>query len=789
MSDHYVKHSTNKRSNHQSSGRKPWNNQKSGRGQGNDSKLKEITLPYDFISLPSTDGKPEYYYPYHRRDEAKKPPRHDMHETGHLSGYISYQIKPRSPLVLELRETYKDGGPTEYWLSGSQIRGKLRSNVEVLSASYPEFVDDSEMLYRKINKGERYKQKLGITDDQGLEQAVKAGYLYRDNTGSFYIVPAVMIGEKHFVSIQELDIINMKNNVLPEKNRLFNWSALFGRETMKQVMTKLSSEINKLDDNIRDSRKRLKIRSDHPISLAIQEVFTKDFVFTKVARRIKYEKDGIQNLTSELHSKLSIKLKQYNTEQQLEELFAQLTKRWALKAEMYQIYEGKSVKKTISPYDKKVKYALSGKSVTRIDHASSDVEGGMDGILFNSTNAGSKRAHYLIGREQEDAVRLDVSDSLIISYTKAFERLRLKSNEQDKDKEHYNLFKAKRDQNTEPQVVFYQTRLEKREGNSSEVLVAVGRTPYFKIPYDHQLNKLLGDKDAEGIDYASALFGFVSIDSRKDHDEALQAYKSRLRFSPVRVSGEIRGQEKKFLLSTPQASAGAMYLKANGRGIPTYEGPVETKNGQANRNAPDPSLRGVKFYHVLPQTIPTIPKGIDVSSSMLSQRQVYDPSQISFDFEGEIHFKNLTKAELGLLLLAMDIKLLPDVTTYNNEGKPYYELIGGAKAYGYGKVQFESIVVLLEQQESSFESLVIEPFKAAEVEPAVFVKAYSELMKSDSILRRVDIKRYVQSKLEREFEASDNNHVNWSNMNEVRANLGEKQSGGGYPTDWVLKST
>lgn len=768
MSDRNDNHSNRNRSNQQSSGKKT------------PPKLKEITLPYDFISLPGKEGNTEYYYPYHRRDEAKKPPRHDLHEAEHLSGYISYLIKPCSPLVLELRETYEAGGPTDYWLSGSQIRGKLRSNVEVLSASYPEFVDDSEMLYRKITKGERYKQKLGITDGQGLEQVVKAGYLYRDNDGRFYIIPAVLIGDKHFVSVQELDIVNWENSVLPEKNRLFNWSAPIEREPMKQVMTKLSGKIKILDNDIRDLRKSHGIYPDEPISQAIQKLFTSDFVFTKVARRIKHEKDGIQTLTSEMLTKLRIKLQQYNTEQQLEELFAKLTTRWALKAEMYQIYERGSVKKTIAPYEKKVKYALSGKNVTRIDHASSDVEGGMTGMLFNSTNAGSKRAHYLIGKEQEDAIRIDVSDSLIISYNKAFEKIRLKSNEKDKDKEHYNIFKAKRDQNTEPQVVFYQIESEKRGGK----LTAIGRTPYFKIPYDHQLDKLLGKKNEEGIDYASAMFGFVPLDSRQDHDEALHAYKSRLRFSPVRVCGEIRRQEKQFLLSTPQASAGAMYLKSNSKEIPTYEGPVENKNGRPNRNAPDPSLRGVKYYHVLPKTIPTIPEGIEETSSMLSKRQVYDTTQM----EGEIHFKNLTEAELGLLLLAMKVDLLPDVETYNTEGKPYYELIGGAKAYGYGKVQFELVEIMLQQQGSSFESLVIAPHKAAEVEPSVLVNAFIEVMKRDSWLERIDIKRYVQSKLEREFESSDENHVNWSNMNKKREKPNQQNSGGGYPTDWVLKS-
>ncbi|WP_059050900.1 TIGR03986 family type III CRISPR-associated RAMP protein [Paenibacillus senegalimassiliensis] len=757
------------------------------KGRSNNQKLIEVTLPYDFISLPGERGKPNYYYPYHSQNEAKRPPRHDLHEADHLSGYISYRINPCSPLVLELRETSETGAPAEYWLSGSQIRGKLRSNVEVLSASYPDFVDDSEMLYRRIAggaKGERYKQKLGITDGNGLEQVIEAGYLYQDHDGSYYIIPAVMIGDKHFVSVKELDIVNMNSNVLPEANRLFKWSERVKSKgtngTMLDVMNNLNSQVKKFDDEIRNLRKSLEIDPDHPISEKIKKVFTNDFNFTKVGSRNKQEKVNIEKLKKELLSELRNKLKQYNIEQQLEELFAKLIERWALKAEMYCIYEHRSVKKNSTPYEKRVKYVPAGKGVSCIEHASSTIAGGIDGVLINSTNVGSKRAHYLIGKEREDAVRIDISDSLIISYNKAFKRIHLKTG--DKDKQYYNLFIKEGTPNTEPQVIFYQL---KKEDDSPNVLTAVGRTPYFKIPYDYQLDELLGEENEDGVDFANALFGYIPRNNGKAVNEEKSAYKSRLRFSPLRVYGDIHGEEKEFLLAKPQASAGAMYLKSDGKKMPTYEKPVDSENGKSNNNLRDP-LRGVKYYHVLPKTIQTIPQGTK-GSEINSIRQVYDPLHSAFHLEGKIYFKNLTDAELGLLLLAMDVSLLSDVEKYNSKGKPHYELIGGAKAYGYGKVQFELIEIMLEQSGNTFESLVITPFRAVEAELSVFVDTFINMMKSEFGLEQIDIKGYVQSKLEREFDSAEN-YVNWSNMSEKRKKPGSNNKGGGYPTNWILKS-
>ena len=99
-------------------------------------KKQPKTLPYDFI--PFIEGN-QYYYPWKTEDL----PSHDKREEIYKSGTIHYTVTPKSPLVMELRK--KSAHPSQYYVSGSALRGKIRSNVEILSGSYPEFVDKSEI--------------------------------------------------------------------------------------------------------------------------------------------------------------------------------------------------------------------------------------------------------------------------------------------------------------------------------------------------------------------------------------------------------------------------------------------------------------------------------------------------------------------------------------------------------------------------------------------------------------------------------------------------------------------
>jgi len=84
----------------------------------------DYVLPYDFVPIADKENRE---FPYSKDNI----PKHNSN--GDLSGIISYKIVPHSDLVIELREKLNKG----YFISGSQIRGKVRTNLEILSASYP----------------------------------------------------------------------------------------------------------------------------------------------------------------------------------------------------------------------------------------------------------------------------------------------------------------------------------------------------------------------------------------------------------------------------------------------------------------------------------------------------------------------------------------------------------------------------------------------------------------------------------------------------------------------------
>ncbi len=744
------------------------------------SEIKTVTLPYDFIPFPKEEDNsnstpnPGYYYPYSRQNEGKQLPRHDRDIAGHLSGYLTYKVDPKSPLTVELRETTDGEGNTTHWMSGSTVRGKLYSNVEILSASYPAFIDDSDLLYRDLSDAQ-YRERLGVKDDCKLEQAVEAGYLYRNDDGGFYIVPAADIGDYHFLSVRELDIWNKWRNMISKENCLFRWD-----DTSLKEMSGYAERIAVLDEAIYSIRQNKKAEVEQA-DAAIKIVFTKGFSFTKRRRELNAAKDKnkresvINDLRKELREALASKIKGHS----LTELLNKMEERWELKLRMHLKYQEGSFQKSGSfPYQKEVSYVAQGRNVNWIGDVSSSRAGAIKGMLFNSTNASSKRSHYLIGKEREESSPIIVPDRTIAAYNSAFGRIRLSEG----NKAFYDLFNIQAKTNDgKPKVVFFKRRESK--GKLEELVI--GRTPYFRIQHQFQLSELRGNRQQDGIDYARALFGYIAPEC-EDQSEGQEGYKSRIRFSPLRVCGSISSRRtERFLLAKPQPTAQAMYLKPFRNKPSSYEGNLEEKSSGKEERTIAPRLRGRKYYHVLHSFVPYTGQDND---NMSSERHVYDPS---FNLEGALHFKNLTEAELGLLILAMDIRLLPEYSGYRiDTQKEYYELIGGAKAYGYGKVQFKVEGIQVERKDNSFESLVLQPYESKKVDPAHYVRAFLDAQGGAAWLDRIHMKCYVESRLERNFSSEEQRvHVNWENLQDQRKLLGETRSGGGYPKEWMLKDS
>lgn len=751
----------------------------------------EITLPYDFIPF-ANEYFDEFYTPYTYESLPKfnAPPSPER-----LSGTITYNIEPHGDLVLESRETL-DG---QVYLSGSQIRGKVRSNVEILSGSYPVFVDRSEMLYRNITDTKSsYHQKLKGQKEDGsanvpVEEAVRAGYLQRiDN--DYFIVPAKCFGRKNFLAIKEHWLINQ--GVLDQEHQLFLWHS--DGDSARELNERFQ-KIEQLNEKIKTYRDQLHDKWNDNVRRKWSEVFLQRFNFNKNEnmKRIKLKKKQDPSLSfpklcemlDETVSMLKGRLNEVvRSDASFNNLIAYSTERWRLKAEM-DIYYRHFMRNNnrFEPYQEPRFFDLAYEENVRRMTRSGD-GGQLSGTLFCSSNAASKRSHYLINEQDNSQERIRVPQDVIYAYNKQHEKMRFnKKGKQEKTiHDFYNLFNERNAY--VPKIVFFQHfQDENKKPGEEKQLLCIGRTPHFKIPYDHQISRLLDTTQSQKLDYTRALFGFTEVDVfglREDPAET-QAYKSRIRFGPAVLIGACPEPIiKEFLLPSPSATSEGMYIHpGEGSGRASYE---------KNSSIGEPVLNGHKYYHVVSSPIRYFKTGTtDKMETPKKVLQVQKPG--TFHFEGKIYFSNVTPDELGLLILGLDIaKLLhsvqfkKEVYEYKDKLQQVFELIGGAKPYGYGKVKINVESMQIERNSTDFESLIIEP-ETSVYDYGAYIDHFLGRMETHlSYLQHDLLNHYISSKQIRSFRDDDAQHLDWSKMSNSYSS--EKNKSVGYPRDSYLKS-
>lgn len=698
-----------------------------------------VTLPYNFVPFAE-----KVHFPYNR-DNVRK---HD--EKDGLSGWLSYTITPYSDLALEVR-TKREGG---YFVSGSQIRGRIRANLEMLSASYPEFIARSPMLYRDFTGKLKNSYSDRMELSEGIERAVRVGFL-RKVGQEFYIAPARQIGDKNFLSIKEHRLMKMGISKAGKSfSTLFDWG---GQDEEIKEFDELQSRIECLTREIVSQRENLKDRLTD-IQQEVSSIFLKKYNFNK-----KLNSDNLKNSAYDYRPELArikddlwrdLQKKLPAGDAELTELYQLTAERWQLKAEIYVKYRRLKPNRKFIPYQRNVYYkANAGQGIEKIAFEAS-TETPNKAYLFNSTNASSKRSHYFLLGPVEGQNECPVSQSVIEGYKqnlKKFHATDGDSSTRDKKKKFYDIFDnyealQKESGNTEGLIVFFRSF---KDESAGEEKLYVGRTPYFKIPYKHQLEDLLETREKGGVDYAGALFGYIP-DEQDGDGKSETAYKSRLRFSPVDIGSNPHIENKIFLLPTPYASASAMYLQQSDDELQTYE------------QEKPPRLNGYKYYRIL--KTPHAFQPPDDMENMLSGKRVIGHSGI--DLKGKVYFHNLTSSELGLLLLSIDLKQLLKsqkykeiAAEYRNRLEQTYDLLGGAKPYGFGKVKMEIQSLELEKNGKDFESLVLEPMELLE-EWHEYIDSFITTMRGQQYFTEVHFDQYIQSKLE-----TDEPQITWGDRN------------------------
>lgn len=740
-------------------------------------KVCYVTLPYDFISFAETND-----FPYRRANV----PGHDS-KNG-LGGCLSYTITPCSDLAMEVRARRKGG----YFVGGSQIRGKIRSNLEILSAAYPEFISHTPMLYRDFSgvSKESYKERMGLSN--GIERAVQAGFLIKEDN-EFYVIPAQQFGDKYFLSIKEHRLMKLEiSSASKSFSTIFKWE-----EEEKTEFDELQNRIEDLTRKIKSQREdyKDKLNSEeekefNKIQKQISQVFLDKYNFNKklmtISRNLnrnKHKNTTPYNYKSDLESikkDLCKDLqKRFSDKKELLPFYQLTAKRWQLKAELYIKYRLLKKNKGFLPYQRNVYYHPDGQGIEKIAVNASAGEDLGKAYLFNSTNAGSKRSHYFVLEAEPGHKGYPVPQSVIDSYRQYFKKIRIideKDNNNENKRKFYDIFDSYEEIQKESKgangiIVFF--RSSQKETGKEEV-IHIGRTPYFKIPYKQQLEQLLGKKEKNKVDYAEALFGFINDEQRGD-DETKIAYKSRLRFSPVDISGQPDIYCKEFLLPTPYASSSAMYLQQGEESaLQTYE----------DENL---CLNGYKYYHILKEPIKVSKQG--KPQNMLSGRKIIKKDSIE-GLTGKIYFDNLSEAELGLLLLSIDLKQLLKSERYKEIAAKYqaklehaYDLLGGAKPYGYGKVKIEIDSLEIEKKGNDFASLILEPMQTVE-KWHQYIDAFIADMGGQQYFERVHFDQYLQSKLEIDAPAAQTDqgqgkrtppkHYNWNDTSAFKKGYNKK---------------
>ncbi|WP_051542274.1 TIGR03986 family type III CRISPR-associated RAMP protein [Clostridium lundense] len=221
------------------------------------------SAPYNFIPLPK-----EVVYRHRfsniNTEEIDKELRHDIFDSESKSGYIQYSIKVETPLFIDNgKENFFKVGNKEV-IPGSTLRGKVRSNAEILSYAYPKFIESKKLWHRGCFESTKlkhvYYKTIKLSKKSRINDYVKAGYLKREK-GKWVIYPALEDKDKRsFRTIHEKDVKNLIDE-FPENLLMYKsiedkpinefWKELDKKKNERKDLLKKKVNTRNIDDDIK----------------------------------------------------------------------------------------------------------------------------------------------------------------------------------------------------------------------------------------------------------------------------------------------------------------------------------------------------------------------------------------------------------------------------------------------------------------------------------------------------------------------------------------------------------
>jgi CRISPR-associated protein (TIGR03986 family) len=278
------------------------------------------------------------------------------------------------------------------------------------------------------------------------------------------------------------------------------------------------------------------------------------------------------------------------------------------------------------------------------------------GYMVRSGFVPGKKSFYIILKDKEGS-KFEISSEAIENYKRDYNK-RSTAWGEDEAKEKFYKFP---DASGECKCVFY---IEPKK--KGEKIEKFGFTPYFRLKYKYSIKHAV--LNVQGIDYAKAMFGYIGDKSG--------SFKSRLSFTDAVASKPYNKETKtEHILAEPKPSSYMDYL-------------VQQEGEYNTYNSDNFKLRGVKQYWIRKQISEKSVEGADGLTSTLN------PLKKGTVFNGKVRFKNLTKAELGLLLWSMSLDVGKDkdnpdtgaMKDKNSNEKKCHMNVGKGKPYGYGNI-------------------------------------------------------------------------------------------------------
>lgn len=275
--------------------------------------------------------------------------------------------------------------------------------------------------------------------------------------------------------------------------------------------------------------------------------------------------------------------------------------------------------------------------------------GKLEGIFLNSAYMAGKQHHYLVSNTPEDVPSIHIP----VEYSNAY-KADYDANCIQNKKLKMNAFFYDLPIGNQKKIFFY-----KMAGGR---LVGFGPTRYFRIFYQNTVHDgIPNGYRRDSIDYVHAMYGITGEKG---------SYRSRLSFQNAVCEAPVgkESEEARVLLS-PRATAIQMYLDQSAF--------TNKKSMQlANYNTAGMHLHGYKFYWKRTEVQP------DVEVKNNAVRKTFSVLPSHCVFKGRIWFENLSKEELGLLLLSL---------RYSDTDAKETFMLGKGKPYGFGVVTLKNI--------------------------------------------------------------------------------------------------